>query len=167
MTAVLYRCFDASGAVLYVGVTSQPWQRIAAHRSTSPFGSQIHRVDLCWFDSRAEALAAELAAIAEHRPIHNQADNPDIPNVRRRPRQRKAPVKTDLAQWIKEQRPKTATQCLKELGVSRSYLYALLDGSRMPSLPLAQRIQQTTDGAVPVSSWPHIDAILQTAMAAE
>ena len=171
MTAVLYRCFDASGAVLYVGVTSQPWQRIAAHRRASPFRAEIDRVDFRWFGSRAQAMDAQAAEIAEHRPPHNWADNPDTPYVGRSGGRslppRKPPVKADLAQWVKAQRPKTAKQCSEALGVSQSYLYDMLNGTAQPSLALALRIQSVTGGAVPVSSWPKLRAVLKIWMAAE
>lgn len=39
------------------------------------------------------------------------------------------------------------------LEVSRSYLSDLLNGHKTPSLELAARIERTTGGAVPASSW--------------
>lgn len=54
----------------------------------------------------------------------------------------------------------------EHLGVSRPYLYGLLDGTRQPSLEVAQRIARATDGAVPITAWPNIAAILEAAKAA-
>ena len=53
-----------------------------------------------------------------------------------------------------------------ELGVSRPFLYGLLDGTRQPSLEVAQRIDAATKGKVPLSSWPRIRAVLEAAKGA-
>ncbi|WP_424967310.1 helix-turn-helix domain-containing protein [Dinoroseobacter sp. S375] len=55
------------------------------------------------------------------------------------------------------------TNAAAALGVSRPYLYGLLDETREPSLEVAQRIEQATGGAVPVSGWPKFKKVLRAA----
>lgn len=70
----LYRQYDSAGNLLYIGVTRNPKQRMAQHRSTSPWSKDIHRVDI---DKKhhyryiSSAQKAEEAAINIERPIHN------------------------------------------------------------------------------------------------
>ena len=40
-----------------------------------------------------------------------------------------------------------------QLGTSRSTFYAILDGSRTPSVPIAIRIEKLTNGRVTVYAW--------------
>ena len=67
----LYRHFDASGAVLYIGIATHPEKRAAQHRIESSWADKSHRVELEWFDSRREAMAAERAAIQAEKPPFN------------------------------------------------------------------------------------------------
>lgn len=39
------------------------------------------------------------------------------------------------------------------LGINRGYMSQLVSGLKIPSLPLAARIEQATGGAVPVGCW--------------
>jgi predicted GIY-YIG superfamily endonuclease len=67
----LYRHFDKTGALLYVGIAVDPRKRESAHRSGSEWAPKIHRIELEWFDNRHAARAAERAAIATERPKFN------------------------------------------------------------------------------------------------
>jgi hypothetical protein len=49
----------------------------------------------------------------------------------------------------------------ERFGISRPYLYSLLEGTRYPSLAVAQRIEKETGGAVPLTAWPNINAVAQ------
>ena len=74
-TAV-YRLFAVDGQLLYVGMTHDPLQRFAVHRSERAWWPTVDRrkTRLVWFDSRAEAEAAETAAIRDESPLHNLRD---------------------------------------------------------------------------------------------
>jgi DNA-binding transcriptional regulator YdaS (Cro superfamily) len=39
------------------------------------------------------------------------------------------------------------------LGINRGYMSQLVNGRKVPSLPLAFQIERATDGAVPVDAW--------------
>lgn len=76
MTAVaekpctLYRYFDASGNLLYVGISLNAITRASQHR-TAPWYRLYSSSTAQHFASRAEAAAAEVAAIQTERPIFN------------------------------------------------------------------------------------------------
>lgn len=74
--AVVYRLFDASGQLLYVGVTENVRQRWIAH-GAKPWWPLVARHLLAPYESRDEALAEELRAIRAERPLHNQAGSPE------------------------------------------------------------------------------------------
>lgn len=82
----LYRHFDASGALLYVGVSLSAVTRLAQHRSGSPWYDSIARVEVEQFDSRQLALEAERKAIASERPRHNIRLVPREASERKSPR---------------------------------------------------------------------------------
>lgn len=67
----LYRHFDSAGVLLYVGISLGPVNRLQQHKRRSGWFSQIARVDVEWFDSRAAALKAEATAIFQENPLHN------------------------------------------------------------------------------------------------
>lgn len=48
-------------------------------------------------------------------------------------------------------------------GISRPHLIALLEGTRAPGLAVAQRIHTKTNGAVPITAWPNLAAIVDAA----
>jgi hypothetical protein len=77
MTApvALYRHFDATGALLYVGVSLNAVQRLRQHR-LSPWTEDIANVTVEYYADRDAALNAERQAIVDEGPLHNRAHNP-------------------------------------------------------------------------------------------
>lgn len=71
----LYRHFDAANVLLYVGVTKDIETRNSQHRVNAPWWRQVVRTTEETFESRSEALTAELVAIATERPVHNVAES--------------------------------------------------------------------------------------------
>lgn len=71
-----------------------------------------------------------------------------------------------LSEYIKAQPEKTKTQWAERFGISRPYLYSLMDGTRQPSIDVAQRIAKATGGKVPVTAWPNMAAIVSAAFPA-
>lgn len=71
---VLYRCFDAAGGLLYIGITKDPGNRFAVHASITPWWCEVAKVTLdeTSYEDRGEAHAAERAAIRAERPFHNK-----------------------------------------------------------------------------------------------
>jgi predicted GIY-YIG superfamily endonuclease len=71
----LYRLRNASGELLYVGISAKPPQRWGQHAAEKEWWPEVAGLSLEWFDSRAEALAMEAHAIRTERPIHNVQHN--------------------------------------------------------------------------------------------
>jgi predicted GIY-YIG superfamily endonuclease len=68
---VLYRHLDADGALLYVGITCDPVNRLSNHKACSPWAESIASVTMQWFDCRDDAAAAERIAIRNENPLFN------------------------------------------------------------------------------------------------
>lgn len=74
---ILYRLFDEAGALLYIGITSDPVARIASHRADKWWWEEVADKRFEYMGSRAELEAAERLAIIRERPMYNityQAD---------------------------------------------------------------------------------------------
>lgn len=88
----LYRHIDAAGALLYVGISLQPFKRLDQHGGQSHWFRQIASVTVEYFDTRTEAMAAEKEAIKVERPRHNiiHADKEGAAFEKRKRRQGRA-----------------------------------------------------------------------------
>lgn len=87
MRTALYRHYDASGTLLYIGISISAVGRLSTHARTADWAEKIARVDIEWFDNRADAIAAECISVAREAPLHNvhlklregkQSENPEI-----------------------------------------------------------------------------------------
>lgn len=92
----LYRFFDHTDVLLYVGITADLSARMKNHAKGKPWWTQIANITVEHFATRQEALDAEKKAIREEKPLHNDQHNPhvwvsDLPD----------PAKIDGA-WITE-----------------------------------------------------------------
>ena len=138
MSIALYRHYAADGTLLYVGITNSPKRRLAEHRART--GRTVARVDIEWFDSRAEALAVEREVIKAEAP----RDNIPLPR-------HKTPA-TPLLLYMRKHGIRQADLAAR-LRVSQSMISKLLNGGRKPALRLALAIADLTEGAVPVDTW--------------
>lgn len=68
---VLYRMYDASRRLLYVGLTMNVSQRFATHRGEKPWWPSVATIQLQHFATRSEVEAAERAAINAEQPRYN------------------------------------------------------------------------------------------------
>ncbi|MGW2865917.1 GIY-YIG nuclease family protein [Streptomyces sp. NPDC001205] len=82
----LYRLYDESEGLLYVGIAFDPRLRWKTHAREKPWWTKVHVKEIEWFLTRAEAEGAEALAIKDQRPKHNVIGN--VP-VRALPKQRK------------------------------------------------------------------------------
>lgn len=71
VATTVYRFFDASDRLLYVGVTHRARQRIADHAADKDWWADVVRATFEHFPSRHEALKAEARAISLEDPLHN------------------------------------------------------------------------------------------------
>lgn len=74
----LYRFFDRSDVLLYVGITADLPARIKNHSKGKPWWTQIHNITVEHFDTRQDALDAERKSIREEKPLHNAQHNPHV-----------------------------------------------------------------------------------------
>lgn len=69
--AVVYRLFDATDALLYVGCTVNPWVRLKEHRRMQPWWSEVVRDEIVWFSDINQAADTEAAVIHDESPAYN------------------------------------------------------------------------------------------------
>jgi predicted GIY-YIG superfamily endonuclease len=74
----LYRFFDRTDVLLYVGISMDLPTRLRKHRREKPWWLEIAHIAIEPHESRADALAAEAAAIAEEKPLYNDQHNPTV-----------------------------------------------------------------------------------------
>lgn len=55
----------------------------------------------------------------------------------------------------------------EKVGLSASFVNEMLQGTKEPGLDTAQKIAAATDGAVPLSAWPRLAAVIAAAREAE
>lgn len=74
----LYRFYDRTDVLLYVGISIDLPARLRKHRREKPWWLEIANITVEPHDSRAEALAAEAVAITEETPLYNDQHNPTV-----------------------------------------------------------------------------------------
>jgi predicted GIY-YIG superfamily endonuclease len=67
----LYRLYAVGDVLLYVGFTGELKSRFGQHAKTQPWWPEVVRKTVAWYPTRAEADAAETAAIDREKPVHN------------------------------------------------------------------------------------------------
>ncbi|MFD3330148.1 GIY-YIG nuclease family protein [Streptomyces sp. NPDC058701] len=88
----LYRLYDESEDLLYVGIAFDPRHRWKTHAREKPWWAEVHVREIEWFPTRVEAEEAEASAIKGQRPKHNVIGN--VP-IRALPAQRKSQRRPD------------------------------------------------------------------------
>ena len=72
-------------------------------------------------------------------------------------------VMSNLSHFVKTNTEISLSEWAARFGISRPYLYGLMDGTRAPSPEVAMQIERETGGIVPAASWPNISAMLDAA----
>ena len=67
----LYRYYNATDKLIYVGISNNPPVRAGQHRKLSWWWLEATRCTLEHFATRAEAMQAEIAAIQAEAPAYN------------------------------------------------------------------------------------------------
>jgi predicted GIY-YIG superfamily endonuclease len=82
----VYRMFDATGHLLYIGITSDLTRRLGQHAEKRWF-PQVKTISLEWYPTQAAAFVAEQRAIRQERPRMNITGkrHPPVP-VKRKPK---------------------------------------------------------------------------------
>lgn len=71
MTQYLYRLFDSTDRLLYVGITASLDQRFQAHRAQKGWWPQVAYMKVSTCPTRAEVLRDEARAIRDEQPLYN------------------------------------------------------------------------------------------------
>ena len=69
----LYRLYDANDVLLYLGISFDPDVRWTQHQSDKHWAHQVVRRTVEWYPNRIAALAAEEAATAVEKPLHDSS----------------------------------------------------------------------------------------------
>jgi len=80
---VLYRFYDRSDHLLYVGITNNPAARFKQHEHGKDWWDQVASITLEQHASRQALMDAERAAIIAERPTHNVVHSATNPTRRR------------------------------------------------------------------------------------
>jgi len=67
----LYRLYNKGGALLYVGITDNPFRRWKEHSKEKPWWPEVHTFTQDWFPDRTSVELAERRAIASEGPAYN------------------------------------------------------------------------------------------------
>ena len=71
----LYRFYDRSDVLLYVGITVDPGARFKKHASDKPWWGEVANISVTPHQSREAALEAEVGAIRLEKPLYNTVHN--------------------------------------------------------------------------------------------
>jgi excinuclease UvrABC nuclease subunit len=71
-STAVYRAYDHSGKILYVGVSDEPGKRFSKHEAAGLWFDRCRRLEIDWYDSRSEALMHEARLIHELQPKYNR-----------------------------------------------------------------------------------------------
>ncbi|MBB4893527.1 excinuclease UvrABC nuclease subunit [Streptomyces olivoverticillatus] len=74
--SAVYRLFDSTGQVLYIGMSRNPMARWGIHAEQHSWWPRVATYELAWYPTRQEAEAAEKAAIKAESPTCNVAHTP-------------------------------------------------------------------------------------------
>jgi predicted GIY-YIG superfamily endonuclease len=74
----LYRFYDRTDVLLYVGISLDLPARLRKHRREKTWWLEIANITIEPHDSRSDALAAETLAIETEKPLYNDQHNPTV-----------------------------------------------------------------------------------------
>src|SRR5690606_5214433 len=72
----VYRIYDASCELVYIGMGHEPDARVSAHRADKPWREHIATYEVTWHPNRADAFAAEAKLVKAERPRYNVVHTP-------------------------------------------------------------------------------------------
>lgn len=167
MTQSLYRHYDSSGTLLYVGVSLSVLVRLKQHEASHWFGS-IARVEIQRFTNRQAVLEAERVAVATENPLHNVI----------RFKTRAKSIKTLRAEMQAEKLAAAAAesrQAIVERFVSFQPMYSVQEAARALTLSIPHTKRLIAEGklgsmvmgelrgsqTVRISGWQLVDFIEQ------
>lgn len=136
----LYRLYDEEGVLLYVGVTSNLWQRLRAHAGRD-WWNKVARTTVEWIATREEGLKAEARAIEDERPLYNIHPTPSyaLPKPHRG-RERLTRQDGTALKQLRERQLLSRTKAAEKIGCSRRTVEYLETGRTGASEIMLRRI---------------------------
>ena len=136
MSVQLYRHFNQSEELLYVGISVSAMLRLGQHCAVSPWFKDISRVMIETFPTREDALAAEKAAIKTERPKfntqHNKPPKPVKPWNTVTQSERVAEAKTEIIRQVTTLKAVyTTAEASNVLGIATSTVMKLLESGKL------------------------------------
>jgi predicted GIY-YIG superfamily endonuclease len=156
LPTALYRFYDNSGQLLYVGITHALERRWQAHKQNQLWWLDVARKEHVWLPNRAEAEAAELKAIQTEKPVWDKSRTPTrgetwCDNPRRDPREER--LVSEAAQKIGTGIQSGAFPAWSFLPTPKVLGQRLNVSIR--AAVLGRRRLSIGDGAILASSWHH------------
>lgn len=132
----LYRLFDESGRLLYIGVSHKPDVRWGQHSEEKDWWPQVDKRAVEWHDSRGGAERAELLAIAEERPAFNVVGTPLVTVSEVPGRTPVRPIRVEAGLWDDFGKAATASDTDRSAAL-RAFMawYARRPGAKLPVRP--------------------------------
>lgn len=113
----LYRCFDAAGRLLYIGITRRGMNRAIDHHE-KPWWDEVATMTWQRFATRAEVMAAERDAIMSEAPAYNiahKAATVEVANADWDRLVEREPRLLDLLNEARSWHPPTSSFCANEV----------------------------------------------------
>lgn len=148
----LYRHFDASGKLLYVGISLNVLGRLHQHRNLSPWFDRIASVTVEKFGTREGAIEAERRAINDENPEYNIALKP-VPadDIGYTAKKRIVQAADEITRNVVIQPMYTVPEAAKLLRASQTSVYTLIRSGQLGSVQInSKRL---------VSGWQLLDYI--------
>lgn len=95
----LYRLYDATDQLLYVGVSHNPDVRWGQHSLNKEWWPQVAKRTVDWHETRLLAEAAEATAISSEKPRHNIVGTPDAAAKPAGGKTPTRPIRVALNEW--------------------------------------------------------------------
>lgn len=147
----LYRHFDASGRLLYIGVSLNAFARLAQHKAASHWYATVASMTIENFPTREDLMLAETEAIRTERPLHNIVGADYKP-----PRQRawhSVESKLGLVRQVVFQPIYTVKESADCLMISSARVKDLVDCGRLGSIDFGDSVKTKRL----ISGWQIID----------
>lgn len=142
----LYRLFDQSGRLLYVGVSHKPDVRWGQHSEDKDWWPLVDKRAVEWHDTRADAEHAETVAIVQEQPVFNFVGTPRATVSDKAGKTPLRPIRVDAELW-ESFRQSTAAIGSDRSATLRAFMawHAGKPGAKLPTRPAA--VPQTEGGA--------------------
>lgn len=132
----LYRLFDTTGRLLYVGISHKPDVRWGQHSEEKSWWPEVDQRKVEWHETRASAERAELAAITAEKPLHNKVGTAAATVNTVGGKTPTRPIRVDLALWAAFG-DATAGEGTDRSAALRAFMgwYLRLPGAELPERP--------------------------------